>query len=90
MAFMRNLQPVRQRAGFFVSQPLLPPKPGQHPHRYRYHYSPDHVIPELPAQLGHVLEIHPIYAHDECQGNENGRHCRQHFHYLVHAVRDAR
>jgi len=80
------ISPSFSRRVFLISHPLFPPKPREHPYSYSYHDPPYHVIPEAPFDFRHVLEVHPVYPHDECQRDENGRDNREHFHDLVHAV----
>jgi len=46
-------------------KPLLPAEIGQHHDNDTYDHTPDHRIPPLPFQFGHVAEIHAIQANDK-------------------------
>jgi len=79
-----RLCPVRH-----ILKPLLAAEIGQHSHYHKDNHSPNHEVPPLPLQFGHVGKIHAVQADDKRKGDKNRRNNRQNFHDLIHAVADA-
>src|SRR5690606_1775811 len=54
--------------------------PGQHQHQAHHQ-----GVTVAPVQLGHVVEVHAVHAHDEGERDEDGADHGEQLHHLAHA-----
>ena len=79
-----TLDVMYDRMGF-VRRPRSAPAPEQQVQApgHRDHERERHRIAQPPAQLGHVLEVHPIDRPDECRRKQDRRPGRDSLHLFV-------
>ena len=69
----------------FILQPLFPSEIKNQANADGRHECPKVIIPIMPVQFRHVVEVHAIDPHQEREGHEDGGDDGEHPHHVVGA-----